>query len=115
MRDEINLATGEHYTVKRYESEKAPEGTGADGWRHARVTLMPRNLRFQPIVLAPEHEGQVHVVAELVEVLDRHALDTGPKPSAPGDRRVGVVWHTQRSGKSLTMAFYAGGSSANRP
>ncbi len=26
----------------------------------------------------------------------------------PGDRRVGVVWHTQGSGKSLTMAYYAG-------
>ena len=26
----------------------------------------------------------------------------------PGDRRVGVVWHTQGSGKSLSMAFYAG-------
>lgn len=25
-----------------------------------------------------------------------------------GDKRVGVVWHTQGSGKSLTMAFYAG-------
>lgn len=25
-----------------------------------------------------------------------------------GDHRVGVVWHTQGSGKSLTMAFYAG-------
>ncbi len=31
------------------------------------------------------------------------------KAAAPqGDRRVGVVWHTQGSGKSLTMAFYAG-------
>ena len=28
--------------------------------------------------------------------------------SAEGDRRVGVVWHTQGSGKSLTMAYYAG-------
>jgi type I restriction enzyme R subunit len=29
--------------------------------------------------------------------------------SAPdGDRRVGVIWHTQGSGKSLTMVFYAG-------
>ena len=27
---------------------------------------------------------------------------------ATGDRRIGVVWHTQGSGKSLTMAFYAG-------
>jgi len=26
----------------------------------------------------------------------------------PGDQRIGVVWHTQGSGKSLTMAFYAG-------
>ena len=26
----------------------------------------------------------------------------------PGDQRAGVVWHTQGSGKSLTMAFYAG-------
>ena len=30
------------------------------------------------------------------------------KGGAPGDRRIGVVWHTQGSGKSLTMAFYAG-------
>lgn len=28
--------------------------------------------------------------------------------SLQGDKRVGVVWHTQGSGKSLTMAFYAG-------
>ncbi|MYA49669.1 MAG: type I restriction endonuclease subunit R [Chloroflexi bacterium] len=27
---------------------------------------------------------------------------------SPGDRRIGVIWHTQGSGKSLTMAFYAG-------
>ena len=26
----------------------------------------------------------------------------------PGDRRIGVVWHTSGAGKSLTMAFYAG-------
>lgn len=26
----------------------------------------------------------------------------------PGDQRIGIVWHTQGSGKSLTMAFYAG-------
>jgi len=28
--------------------------------------------------------------------------------SPDGNRRAGVVWHTQGSGKSLTMAFYAG-------
>jgi type I restriction enzyme R subunit len=36
-------------------------------------------------------------------------FEAGRKPGGePGDRRVGVVWHTQGSGKSLTMAFYAG-------
>jgi type I restriction enzyme, R subunit len=35
--------------------------------------------------------------------------EAGARPGGePGDRRVGVVWHTQGSGKSLTMAFYAG-------
>ena len=35
--------------------------------------------------------------------------EAGKRPGGePGDRRVGVVWHTQGSGKSLTMAFYAG-------
>ena len=35
--------------------------------------------------------------------------EPGRKPGgAPGDRRIGVIWHTQGSGKSLSMAFYAG-------
>ena len=37
------------------------------------------------------------------------ALQTTMKAiEAKGDRRAGVVWHTQGSGKSLTMVFYAG-------
>ena len=50
---------------------------------------------------------------ELQQAVD---FDTGLRLDAPartpggdpGDRRIGVVWHTQGSGKSLTMAFYAG-------
>jgi type I restriction enzyme R subunit len=39
----------------------------------------------------------------------RGRWEAGQRPGGePGDRRVGVVWHTQGSGKSLTMAFYAG-------
>ena len=39
----------------------------------------------------------------------RGSSQSGRQPGgAPGDRRIGVVWHTQGSGKSLTMAFYAG-------
>jgi type I restriction enzyme R subunit len=30
------------------------------------------------------------------------------KTQKPGDKRAGVIWHTQGSGKSLLMAFYAG-------
>ena len=42
---------------------------------------------------------------ELQEKASRIATRHG---GAPGDRRIGVVWHNQGSGKSLTMAFYAG-------
>ena len=44
------------------------------------------------------------------EVQERSGrYESGRKPGGePGDRRIGVVWHTQGSGKSLTMAFYAG-------
>ena len=31
-----------------------------------------------------------------------------PQAQSAGDRKVGVIWHTQGSGKSLLMAFYAG-------
>ena len=66
---------------------------------------------------------QMHAVLAAVEEtlratemmrLDRVAQTVVPygtprRPGGePGDRRVGVVWHTQGSGKSLTMAFYAG-------
>ena len=43
------------------------------------------------------------------EVGERGRYESGRKPGGdPGDRRIGVVWHTQGSGKSLTMAFFAG-------
>ena len=39
----------------------------------------------------------------------QRAIDCTIGATRPGgDRKVGVVWHTQGSGKSLTMAFYAG-------
>jgi type I restriction enzyme R subunit len=44
---------------------------------------------------------QFHAVARAVD-----ATIAASRPT--GNRRVGVVWHTQGSGKSLTMAFYAG-------
>lgn len=39
----------------------------------------------------------------------RHAVNRTVAASSPeGDQRVGVIWHTQGSGKSLLMVFYAG-------
>jgi len=39
----------------------------------------------------------------------RHAVESTLDAVRPeGDQRVGVIWHTQGSGKSLLMAFYAG-------
>ncbi len=44
---------------------------------------------------------QYHAVNKAVACTVRAA-------SPQGDKRVGVIWHTQGSGKSLTMAFYGG-------
>ena len=47
--------------------------------------------------------------AELRTAEESGRYEAGRKPGGdPGDRRIGVVWHTQGSGKSLTMAFYTG-------
>ena len=44
---------------------------------------------------------QFHAVRKAVEA-------TAEAAGERGDRRAGVIWHTQGSGKSLTMVFYAG-------
>ncbi len=65
---------------------------------------------------------QFHAVNMAIEQTIRASMEKGkmvaesrglylthqPHNAKPGDRRIGVVWHTQGSGKSLTMAFYAG-------
>lgn len=40
--------------------------------------------------------------------VNKAVAETVQATSPEGDRKVGVVWHTQGSGKSLSMAFYAG-------
>ncbi len=66
LRDAIDPESGQRYTVKRYESEKAPD---ANSWRHVVITLKSVNPNFQPIVLTGADDGQLRVIAELVEVL----------------------------------------------
>ena len=65
---------------------------------HAVRVAVAETLRATELELADE---------QVVERLGRY--ESGRKPGGePGDRRIGVVWHMQGSGKSLTMAFYAG-------
>ena len=53
--------------------------------------------------------AELRQVAEEMSGEEQGRYEAGLKPGGePGDRRIGVVWHTQGSGKSLTMAFYAG-------
>ena len=66
MRDTADPESGQRYTFKRYESEKAGDG---DSWPHTKIVLKPVNVDFDPIVLAGADEEQLHMVAEAVEVL----------------------------------------------
>ena len=54
---------------------------------------------FRAAMLQASSEGMV----------DSGGYESGGQPGGePGDRRIGVVWHTQGAGKSLSMACYAG-------
>ena len=62
----VDPETGARYTLKRYQSERIAAG---DSWRHAKITLKPVNPEFDPIVISGADDGELTVVAELVEVL----------------------------------------------
>ena len=66
LRGAIDPETGERYTVKYYESRKEQVG---DSWQHTRVRLKPANPAFEPIVLTGAEEGELQVIAEVLEVL----------------------------------------------
>ena len=60
-----------------------------------------------------EDDGGGAIIKKMAGYHQFHAVEVAMEETlraggATGDRRVGVVWHTQGAGKSLTMAFYAG-------
>ena len=107
------LSSWERYTPWR---ELAPAQNGSP--RPPIETLLtgmcaPARLLdlLRHFVVFEEEDGKLH--KKLAAYHQYHAVNvaldstlqaTGPR----GDRRAGVVWHTQGSGKSLTMVFYAG-------
>jgi len=68
-RDIDDPELGGRYTVKVYDSEKLATADG--GWRHSVVRLRPDSYdpSFEAIVLEDLEEGELRIVAELVEVL----------------------------------------------
>lgn len=72
-----------------------------------------RLLDFIRYFVVFEDEGGGVLVKKIAGYHQYHAVNRAVSETISacaegGDRRVGVVWHTQGSGKSLTMAFYAG-------
>ncbi len=64
---------------------------------HAVRTAVAETLRAARLRATPGAAGEPE------------GYEPGRRPGGEqGDRRIGVVWHTQGAGKSLTMAFYAG-------
>jgi SOS-response transcriptional repressor LexA len=61
--------TSGHYTLRIYTSEK--EGTSDGSTRHTKILLKPINTEFETIVLMPENEEDVSVIAELQTVLSQ--------------------------------------------
>lgn len=89
----------------------APKGT-------AELEVMIRGI-FQKDILLDilrffivfETDGE-NIIKKMAGYHQYHAVNKAIKcsinaTSDQGDKKVGVVWHTQGSGKSLTMAFYA--------
>lgn len=56
-------------------------------------------------------ESTVRAIADTPAMVKEDPANYGfpsVRNQAPGDKRAGVVWHTQGSGKSLSMVFYVG-------
>jgi type I restriction enzyme R subunit len=65
--------------------------------------------QFHAVNVAVEETLRAGALRASVVAEARGRYEAGRKPGgAPGDRRIGVIWHTQGAGKSLTMVFYAG-------
>jgi type I restriction enzyme R subunit len=72
------------------------------GYHQYHATL--RAVRSTVRALPDELSGTSSRVREVPEAFGLPSAEEHP----PGDQRIGVIWHTQGSGKSLLMAFYAG-------
>ena len=89
-------------------TQGSPGTRNADRWRVREIpfsSVDPRLHRVRGHGLGPPQDrGRLSPVPRGAPCGREHGR--GGKPR--GNRRIGVIWHTQGSGKSLLMAFYAG-------
>ena len=72
-----------------------------------------RFLNFIRHFVVFEENKDVQTIKKIAGYHQYHAVNKAMETTvsasrSAGDRKAGVVWHTQGSGKSLTMVFYAG-------
>ena len=80
-----------------------------DSGSGALVKKMAGYHQFHAVQVAVAETLRAAELQEGASSEDIGRWESGRQPGGElGDRRIGVVWHTQGSGKSLTMAFYAG-------
>jgi len=76
-------------------------------------------IRFNIIFESEEVKNKKTGLVQMVKIkkiaayhqyymVEKAVIETLRATHTKGDRRIGVVWHTQGSGKSLSMVFYAG-------
>ncbi len=71
---------------------------------HAVNIALQETLRASTFTPTPAAGTPSHGVAD-----EHGTYRANPQAGGePSDRRIGVIWHTQGAGKSLSMAFYAG-------
>lgn len=87
------------------EIHNTPEQQKHDSIRDKYLTsLGNRVLRFRNEELLDNPESVLEKISSALPL----PLGEGRGEGNSGDRRAGVIWHTQGSGKSLSMVFYAG-------
>ena len=78
-----------------------------DDGRGQPLKIMAGYHQFHAVNVALEETLRARKLLGAAEPRGRY-LAAPRRDGKPGDQRIGVIWHTQGSGKSLTMAFYAG-------
>ena len=89
-------ALGGEFSIKRYRSTKVAAGDGT--WSHREIRLEPLNPdpAYQPLVFAPDAEGDLRMIGEFVAVLE------APQDAGSRSGRADYVLYDQR-GRPLAV------------